>query len=194
MVAVNSTMLPLGTTVPDFTLRDAVSGRLISSTDLATGDPLLVLFICNHCPYVQHVKGEIGRIARDYGPKGVAMVAINANDIETHPQDGPVHMKALAEAEGWRFPFVLDETQEFAREFRAACTPDFFVFDGGGKLAYRGQLDDSRPKSQVPVTGKDLRAALEAVLAGGPVPEDQTPSIGCNIKWKKGNEPEYFGA
>lgn len=193
MVAVNSTMLPLGTEVPDFTLRDAVTGRMISPGDFASRDALLLMFICNHCPYVQHVKGEIGRIARAYRPRGVAIVAINANDIEAYPQDGPEHMKALAEAEGWEFPYVLDETQEVAKAFRAACTPDFFLFNADRQLVYRGRLDDSRPKTDTPVTGRDLRAALDAVLAGRPVPDDQVPSIGCNIKWKKGNEPEYFG-
>ena len=193
MVAVNSTMLPLGTAVPDFTLRDAVTGRLVSPSDFANRDALLLMFICNHCPYVQHVKDEIGRIAREYRPRGVACIAVNANDIEAYPQDGPVHMKAMAEAERWAFPYVLDETQEVAKRVRAACTPDFYLFDADRNLAYRGRLDDSRPSSGTPVTGRDLRAALDAVLAGDAAPADQTPSMGCNIKWKEGNEPDYFG-
>ena len=195
MVAVNSTMLPLGTELPDFTLRDAVTGRPVTPRrDFANRDALLVMFICNHCPYVKHVLPEITRLGEDYLDRGVAIVAVNSNDIESYPQDGPEHMKQLAEAEDWHFPFLLDEDQEVAKVFKAACTPDFYLFDGDQKLVYRGQLDDSRPKSDAPVTGRDLRAALDAVLAGEPVPEDQTPSMGCNIKWKKGNEPEYFGA
>jgi thiol-disulfide isomerase/thioredoxin len=152
------------------------------------------MFICNHCPYVQHVKGEIGRIAAEYRPKGVGIVAINSNDITAYPDDSPENMKRLAESEGWTFPFLFDETQEVAKAFRAACTPEFYLFGPDRKLVYRGQLDDSRPRNNVPVTGRDLRAALDAVLSGRPVPEEQTPSVGCNIKWRKGNEPEYFKA
>lgn len=191
MVAVPSTMLPLGTRVPDFSLVNAVDGRKVSPADFRDRQALLVMFICNHCPYVKHVMKEIGRVAAHYRPKGVGIVAINSNDIQSHPDDAPQHMKALAQAEGWTFPFLFDEPQEVARAFRAACTPDFFVFDKERKLVYRGQLDDSRPKKDVPVTGRDLRAALDAVVSGKPVPADQTPSIGCNIKWKAGNEPEY---
>ena len=192
MVAVPSTMLPLGTRVPDFSLVNAVDGRKVSPADFRDRQALLVMFICNHCPYVQHVMKEIGRVAAAYRPKGVGIVAINSNDIQAYPDDAPQHMKALAQAEGWTFPFLFDESQEVARAFRAACTPDFFVFDRDRRLVYRGQLDDSRPKKDVPVTGRDLRAALDAVVSGKPVPADQTPSIGCNIKWKAGNEPEYF--
>lgn len=192
MVAVPSTMLPLGTRVPDFSLVNAVDGRKVSPADVRDRQALLVMFICNHCPYVKHVMKEIGRVAADYRPKGVGIVAINSNDIQSHPDDAPQHMKALAKAEGWTFPFLFDESQEVARAFRAACTPDFFVFDRDRRLVYRGQLDDSRPKKDVPVTGRDLRAALDAVVSGKPVPANQTPSIGCNIKWKAGNEPEYF--
>lgn len=193
MVAVPSTMLPLGTRVPDFTLPDAVSGNEVSPASSAGHRALLVMFICNHCPFVKHVKDELTRLGREYLPKRVAMLAINANDVERYPQAGPGPMKALAEAEGWSFPFLLDETQEVAKRFSAACTPDFFLFDRGHTLVYRGQLDDSRPGNDVPVTGKDLRAALDAVLEGKPVPEEQKPSIGCNIKWKAGNEPSWFG-
>ncbi len=182
-------MLPLGTALPELSLVDAASGRSVSADDLADRSALLVMFICNHCPFVKHVVGELGRLAEDYLPRGVGIVAINSNDVDAYPQDGPEHMRRLAEREGWEFPFLLDETQEVAKRFGAACTPDFFLFDADRRLAYRGQLDDSRPGSDRPVTGRDLRAALEAVLAGEPVPEDQKPSIGCNIKWRPGNEP-----
>jgi thiol-disulfide isomerase/thioredoxin len=152
------------------------------------------MFICNHCPYVQHVKGEIGRIAAEYQPKGVGIVAINSNDITAYPDDSPENMKRLAEGEGWTFPFLFDESQEVAKAFRAACTPEFYLFGPDRRLVYRGQLDDSRPKNGVPVTGRDLRAALDAVLSGRPVAEEQKPSVGCNIKWCRGNEPDYFKA
>ena len=192
MAETPSTMLPLGTPVPDFSLVDAVSGQTVSSSDFEDRDALLVMFICNHCPFVKHVVHELGRIGADYLPRGVGIVAINANDGERYPQDAPPRMKELAEAEGWEFPFLFDETQAVAHEFRAACTPDFFVFDSEGSLAYRGQLDDSRPGTAIPVTGEDLRAALDAVLAGKPAPTEQKPSVGCNIKWAPGNEPDYF--
>jgi peroxiredoxin len=185
-------MLPLGTKVPPFTLVNAVDGTKVSPADFRDRKALLVMFICNHCPYVKHVIQEIGRVAADYQPRGLGVIAINANDVTAHPDDAPEHMQALARSEGWAFPFVFDETQEVARAFRAACTPDFFVFDRDRRLVYRGQLDDSRPQKDVPVTGRDLRAALDAVVGGKPVPAGQTPSIGCNIKWKAGNEPEYF--
>jgi len=191
-MAVPSTMLPLGTTLPPFTLPDAVTGRDVSSDDYADAAALLVMFICNHCPYVQHVLKELGRVARDYADDGLAVVAVNANDLEAYPQDGPAEMKRLAETEGWRFPFLMDETQAVAKAYRAACTPDFFLFDRGRRLVYRGQLDGSRPSNDVPVTGGDLRAAIEATLAATPVAEEQIPSIGCNIKWTQGNEPDYF--
>jgi len=192
MVETPSTMLPLGTALPDFSLVDAVSGSSVSADDLADRSALLVMFICNHCPFVKHVVGELGRLAEDYLPGGVGIVAINSNDVDAYPQDGPEHMRRLVEREGWEFPFLLDETQEVAKRFGAACTPDFFLFDADRRLAYRGQLDDSRPGSDRPVTGRDLRAALEAVLAGEPVPDDQKPSIGCNIKWRPGNEPTFY--
>lgn len=193
MVATPSAMLPLGTTVPDFALPSAVHHRTVSLKDFQDKAALLVMFICNHCPFVKHVKQELGRVARDYEPQGVGVVAISSNDIASHPDDAPEQMKRVAQEEGWTFPYLFDETQEVAKAFRAACTPDFYVFDRHRKLVYRGQLDDSRPGNDVPVTGRDLRAALDAVLAGRPVPAEQTPSLGCNIKWKKGNEPPYFG-
>jgi thiol-disulfide isomerase/thioredoxin len=151
------------------------------------------MFICNHCPFVKHVVDELGRVANDYAPKGVSVIAINSNDVSKYPDDAPDQMKKLASAKKWRFPFIFDDTQEVAKNFKAACTPDFFLFDAAGKLAYRGQLDDSRPGSKAPVTGKDLRAALDAVVSGKPASAEQRPSIGCNIKWKPGNEPPYFG-
>lgn len=189
MAAISSTMLPLGTRAPDFSLRNAVDARPVSLKDLEGKPALLVMFLCNHCPYVQHVRPELGRIAADYLPKGVAIVAINSNDVRAYPQDGPEHMRAMALEDGWEFPFLYDETQEVAKAYRAACTPDFFLFDKARKLVYRGQLDDSRPGKATPLTGRDLRAALDAVLAGKPVPSDQKASVGCGIKWKPGNEP-----
>jgi peroxiredoxin len=187
-----STMLPLGTPCPDFSLPDP-AGRIVARDDFAGAPALLVAFLCNHCPYVKHVRHEIARIGREYGERGVAMVAISANDAERYPQDAPVAMAEEAETAGYVFPYLFDETQEVAKSFRAACTPEFYLFDGERRLAYRGQLDDSRPGSDRPVTGADLRAALEAVLAGGAPDGDQQPGIGCNIKWKPGNEPPYFG-
>jgi thiol-disulfide isomerase/thioredoxin len=185
-------MLPLGTPVPAFALPDAVTGRTVASAEFAGAPALLVMFVCNHCPYVQHVLPELGRVAHDYAADGLAVVAINANDVAAYPQDAPPAMKRLAEAEGWAFPFLMDEAQEVARAFRAACTPDFFLFNRGGRLVYRGQLDGSRPRNDVPVTGRDLRAAIEATLTGRPVTPEQTPSVGCNIKWRPGNEPDHF--
>jgi len=155
---------------------------------------LLVMFICNHCPYVQHVRSELGRLAADFMPRGLGVVAINSNDVERYAEDSPDNMKKLAASEGWEFPYLHDEAQEIAKAYRAACTPDFFLFDAERRLVYRGQLDDSRPGNAIPVTGRDLRAAIEAVLDGRPGAEDQKPSIGCNIKWKPGNEPSYASA
>ena len=192
MAETPSTMLPLGTPVPAFRLEDAVTGRMVTESVAADREALLVMFICNHCPFVKHVLNEIGRVGSEYERRGVAVVAINSNDVRSYPQDGPDRMRELALREDWSFPFLLDGTQEVAKAFRAACTPDFFLFDGAGELVYRGQLDDSRPGNGRPVTGRDLRMALEAVLAGQPVPETQLPSIGCNIKWKRGNAPEYY--
>jgi peroxiredoxin len=193
MAETPSTMLPLGTKIPAFSLKDAVTGKTVTDRDAAGKKATLVMFICNHCPFVKHVMDELGRVTGDYIPKGVSVVAINANDVDKYPQDGPEHMKKLAASKGWRFPFLLDDTQKVAQAFTAACTPDFFLFGADGKLVYRGQLDDSRPGNQIPVTGKDLRAALDAVLAGKPPIKDQKASIGCNIKWRPGNEPSYFG-
>jgi peroxiredoxin len=187
-------MLPLGTRCPDFDLPSAVDGRQVRRDDLRDAPALLVMFLCNHCPYVIHVREGITALAHEYLDRGVVVVAINSNSEQTHPQDGPEHMKALAEGQGWRFPFLFDRTQQAARDFRAACTPDFFVFDREGRLAYRGQADDARPGKDVPVTGRDLRAALDAVLAGRAPDPDQRPSIGCNIKWHPGHAPEYSGA
>jgi len=187
-----STMLTLGTRVPAFSLQNAVDGRTVSPEDYADSSALLVMFICNHCPFVKHVIDGVTNLAADYLPRDVGIIAINSNDRVGYPQDAPEQMKRLAEELGWDFPFVFDETQEVAKAFRAACTPDFFLFDAAGNLAYRGELDESRPGNGIPVTGRDLRAAIDAVLAGEPVGEDQKASIGCNIKWRPGNEPSYF--
>lgn len=194
MVETASTMLELRTKVPEFSLPDAVNGENLGPMDFASAQALLVMFICNHCPFVKHVMDELTRIAADYQNRGVGVIAINSNSVETHPQDGPEHMKQLAEEKGWGFPFLFDASQAVAKQFRAACTPDLFVFGADHRLLYRGQLDDSRPGNDVPVTGADLRAALDAALEGRAIPEDeQKPSLGCNIKWKPGNAPEYFG-
>jgi peroxiredoxin len=185
-------MLALGTPIPSFSLPNAVDGRVVGPGDFADAPALLVMFICNHCPFVVHVRHELGRLERDYAVRGVAMVAINSNSASTHPHDGPDAMKKLAREQGWGFAFLFDETQAVAKAFRAACTPEFYVFDRDRKLVYRGQLDGSRPGNQVPVTGRDLRAALDAVLSSTPVAADQKPSVGCNIKWSPGNAPDYF--
>jgi len=191
MAATSSTMLALGTRAPDFSLRNAVDDTVVSLSSLHDKPAVLVMFLCNHCPFVIHVRDQITRIAAEYMPKGLGVVAINANAIETHPQDGPPEMRKLAQQLGWRFPFLFDETQEVAKAYRAACTPDFFLFDRDRKLVYRGQLDDSRPGNGVPVTGRDLRAAIDAVLAGSAVSEIQKPSVGCSIKWR-GDPPAYL--
>lgn len=193
MAETPSTMLALGTPMPGFSLTDAVTGDTVTNDTCAGDKATLVMFICNHCPFVIHVMDELTRLGRDYLEKGVGIVAINSNDTENYPQDGPGEMKKLAEREGWNFPFLFDAAQDVAKEFKAACTPDLFLFDSEGKLAYRGQLDDSRPGSSAPVTGEDLRRAVDSLLAGRPAPAEQKPSIGCNIKWKPGNEPPYFG-
>ena len=192
MVLTPSTMLALGTPAPEFSLPDAVSGKTITLGSFADRKALLVMFICRHCPYVQHIKEELSRLGRDYLPKGVGIVAISSNDAANYPDDAPAKLKEMARELGFNFPFCHDESQEAAKEYSAACTPDFFVFDAKRRLAYRGQLDDSRPGNGKPVTGRDLRAALDAVLAGKAAAADQKPSIGCNIKWKPGNEPAYF--
>ena len=193
MVATASTMLPLGTEIPDFALPNAVDGRKVSPANYRGAVGLVVMFVCNHCPYVRHVLPEITRIAREYLPKGVAFIAVNSNDVDAHPEDGTTHMAHLARQEAWIFPFVFDETQEVAQAFRAACTPDFYLFDEDHRLVYRGQLDDSRPNDGSMPTGSDLRRALNALLAGAAVTDGQRPSLGCNIKWKPGNAPPYFG-
>ena len=185
-------MLPLGTIAPDFRLQDTVSGKPVALADFADAPALLVAFICNHCPFVKHIRAGLAQIGRDYQARGVAVVAISSNDVGTHPQDGPAAMTKEARAAGYTFPYLHDETQAVAKAYRAACTPDFFIFDQSRRLAYRGQMDDSRPGSNLPVTGADLRAALDAVLADKAVSPKQKPSIGCNIKWKPGNEPDYF--
>jgi peroxiredoxin len=184
-------MLPLGTTLPTFSLTDAASGQTVTDQSYPQAQALLVMFICNHCPFVIHVRDELTRIAKEYAARGVQVIAINANSSKTHPQDGPEAMKGLARQLGWQFPFLFDESQGVARAFQAACTPDFYVFDRNKKLVYRGQLDDSRPGNAIDVTGKDLRAALGAALALEPPLSVQKPSIGCNIKWHPGNEPQY---
>ena len=197
MAVTPSQMLELGTPCPDFSLEDAVTGRTISrDAVLAEGGgakALLVMFVCNHCPYVIHVRETLTALVHGYMDRGLRAVAINSNSEKTHPQDGPPHMKALAEGLGWRFPFLFDRTQEVAQRFHAACTPDFFLFDAQGRLAYRGQMDDARPGRDVPVTGRDLRAAIDAVLDGRAPSTEQRPSIGCNIKWHPGSAPAYFG-
>jgi thiol-disulfide isomerase/thioredoxin len=181
-----SNMIPLGTPAPDFTLPEPATGKDVRLSDIPAGKATVVMFLCNHCPYVLYINPEIVRIVEAYAPQGVAFVGINSNDAETHPDDAPETMGAHAEAVGYTFPYLFDATQEVARQYDAACTPDFYIFDGERKLVYRGQLDESRPKrNPVPATGSDLRAALDAVLNGTPVAEVQRPSGGCNIKWKE---------
>jgi peroxiredoxin len=193
MVATPSTMLPLGTKAPSFRLPDT-DGRMVGVDDFAGAPGLLVVFICNHCPLVKHIRHDLARLAREYQAKGLAVVAINSNDVERYQDDSPQNMAREKREVGYTFPDLYDESQEIAKAYRAACTPDIYLFDAQQRLAYRGQLDDSRPSNGKPVTGKDLRAALDLVLAAKQVPaEGQTPSMGCNIKWKPGNEPEYFG-
>jgi peroxiredoxin len=187
-------MLELGTAAPDFSLPDVVSRETVSLNDFAAKKGLLVMFICRHCPFVKHVEQELAQIGIDYESKDFGIVAISANDPAESPDDTPESLKEMAEQLGFRFPFLHDESQETAKAYSAACTPDFFLFDRSRQLVYRGQLDDSRPDSGKPVTGKDLRAAIDAVLADQPVNPDQRASIGCNIKWKSGNEPAYFSS
>lgn len=188
-------MPALGMHAPDFALPDTTRvGHIVRLSDFAGSPGLLVMFICNHCPFVKHVRAELARLGRDYGSRGISIVAISSNDIVAHPDDDPEKMAAEANDAGYVFPYLFDETQQVAKAYSAACTPDFFLFDRGRRLVYRGQLDDSRPSKYmdgkvVPVTGQDLRGAMEAVLAGQPVAEPQWPSLGCNIKWKPGNEP-----
>lgn len=191
MVKTASTMLPLGTQAPDFALPD-VDGKTVQRSDFAEAQSLLVIFMCNHCPFVIHLRSALADFAREYQAKGLAIVGINSNDAANYPADSHEKMKAEAESAGYSFPYLYDETQETAKAYRAACTPDFFLFDSAGQLVYRGQFDDSRPGNDKPITGSDLRAACDATLAKQPIPEPQKASIGCNIKWKSGQEPDYF--
>jgi peroxiredoxin len=187
-----STMLDLATKAPDFSLPDVTTGKKVNLSDFSGKTALLVMFICRHCPYVQHIKEGLAKLGKDYASKDIAIVAISANDAQNYPDDAPDQLKAFARQEGFNFPFLYDESQAVAKAYTAACTPDFFLFDRNRKLVYRGQLDDSRPGSGKPVTGRELRVAIDALLVDRPVPPDQKPSIGCNIKWKPGNEPKYF--
>ncbi len=184
-------MLPLGTIAPDFRLPDT-HGRTVKLADFNGKPALLVIFLCNHCPYVKHIRAGLAQLARDYQPRGVGIVGINANDVVNYPADSPAKMAEEVKAAGYTFPYLYDESQAVSQAYRAACTPDIYLFDQARRLVYRGQFDASRPGNGIPVTGSDLRAALDAVLAGQPVSAAQTPSIGCNIKWKPGNEPKYF--
>ena len=185
-----STMLELGTSLPSFSLPD-FNGKTVSDADFK-GKALLVTFICKHCPFVRHIRPEFARFAKEYQAQGLQVVGIMSNSIEEFPEDGPEGMKQEAEEAGYTFPYLFDKDQKIAKAFKAACTPDFFLFDGNRRLVYRGQFDGSRPKNNVPITGSDLRAATDAVLGGQKPSEQQRPSMGCNIKWYPGNEPEYF--
>jgi peroxiredoxin len=191
MAETPSTMLPLGTKAPSFNLPDP-AGKKVSIEDFKDAPALLVAFICNHCPYVKHIRSRFAELAKEYQARGVGIVGINANDFDSYPDDRPEKMAQEIRQVGYTFPYVYDETQEVAKEYRAACTPDFYLFDRNRRLVYRGQFDDSRPGNNRPITGADLRAALDALLAGRPVPANQKPSLGCNIKWKRGNAPDYF--
>jgi peroxiredoxin len=191
MVRTPSTMLPLGSPAPDFQLPN-VDGRVVSYADAAGEKGTVVMFICNHCPFVKHVADQLATLGRDAMPRGIGVIAISSNDVSAHPADSPEQMVAEADERGYAFPYLYDETQEVAKAYQAACTPDFYLFDAEGRLVYRGQLDASRPGSEVPVTGSDLRGAIDRLLAGRPPAAEQIPSLGCNIKWKAGNEPAYF--
>jgi peroxiredoxin len=192
MARTPSTMLPLGTSAPDFSL-PGTDGRTYSRKD-AEGRPLLVMFLSNHCPFVKHIRAELARLGRDYQARGVFVVGINSNDAAAYPDDSPEKMKEEAAAAGYTFPYLFDETQAVAKAYEAACTPDFYLFSQDHRLVYRGQLDGARPGNEVPVSGAELRAALDALLAGRPVPGEQRPSLGCNIKWKPGGNPPYWPA
>ena len=193
MALTPSTMLPLGTNAPDFSLPDAITGQTVSLSDYADASALLVMFICNHCPYVIHIREDFGPLAKEYGEQGLMVVAINANDIQNYPQDAPPKMKSLAQSLDWPFAFLMDEDQSVAKAYQAACTPDFFLFDAHKQLVYRGQWDDSSPGNTQPVDGQDIRQAIEATLKGEACSSQQTPAMGCNIKWKAGNAPPYWG-
>jgi peroxiredoxin len=190
MALTSSTMLPLGTQAPNFRLPDTDSNP-VALEDFPGASATLVVFLCNHCPYVKHVRHEFARLAKEYQQKGVAVIGINSNDVANYPEDRPELMAREKVETGYTFPYLYDETQEVAKAYKAACTPDFYVFDKTRKLAYRGQLDGSRPGNAIPVSGQDLRSALDAVLDGKPAAAEQRPSMGCNIKWKRGNEPDY---
>jgi peroxiredoxin len=190
MAATNSTMLPLGTVAPDFRLPDH-GGKMVGISDFKDAKALLVVFMCNHCPFVKHIRNGLAQLAKDYAPRGAAVVGISSNDVANYPADSPAKMAEEARAAGYIFPYLYDESQTVAKSYRAACTPDLFLFDKDRKLVYRGQFDDSRPGNGKPVTGADVRAAFDAILAAKPVTSNQKPSIGCNIKWKPGNEPDY---
>lgn len=191
MARTPSTMLALGTSAPDFSLPEPATGKTVALKDFQ-GQPLLVAFICNHCPYVLHIQTEFARMAAEYQVKGIAVVAINANDVANYPDDSPEKMRQQVKDVPYTFPYLFDESQQVAKAYQAACTPDFFLFDAKHQLYYRGQFDDARPRNDAPVTGKDMRAALDSLLAGLSTPENQVASLGCNIKWKAGNEPGYF--
>ena len=191
MAAVESTMLELGTAAPDFSLPDVLSGKTISLSSFASSKGLLVMFLCPHCPYVKHVQSTLAAVLKEYAGAPLGIVAIGSIDAVQFPEDGPDGLRGQAKELGFDFPYCYDESQAAAQAYRAACTPDFFLFDDARKLAYRGQMDGARPRNDTPVTGSDLRAALDAVLAGRPVDPVQRPSLGCNIKWKKGNQPAY---
>ena len=193
MARTESTMLDLGTKAPSFALPDVVSGETISLDSFAAKTALLVIFLCEHCPFVKHIQEELTRLGCDYANTNLGILAISSNDVEKYPDDSPENLKKMAITLDFKFNLCYDESQEVAKAYTAACTPDFFLFDSQRILVYRGQLDDSRPSNGVPVTGKDLRAAIDKVLSGQPVPTDQKPSLGCNIKWKLGNEPPYYG-
>lgn len=192
MALTASTQLVLGTKAPDFSLPDTTTGKQISLADFAGAKGLLILFICNHCPYVKLIQTELSALGKEYMLKGIAVVAISANDVSTHPDDGPEQMKKEAKRLAYPFPYLYDETQEVAKAYQAACTPDIYLFDAQFQLVYHGQLDDARPNTTIPVNGADLRQALDALLSGKPVNPVQKASMGCNIKWKAGNEPDYF--
>lgn len=193
MVLTYSTMLSLGTKAPEFDLKDVVTGKNVSNSTFANKKLLLVMFMCKHCPYVVHIENELAKFSADYSSKDIGIVGISSNDAENYQEDSPEKLKEYAERLNFKFPLLFDETQEVAKRYTAACTPDFFLFDKDRKLVYRGQFDDSRRGNSEPIDGKDLRAAIDAALADKPIPEDQKPSTGCNIKWKQGNEPPYFG-
>ncbi len=187
----STSLLPPGSTAPDFSLPD-VYGPTVNLESFPTSNALLVIFMCNHCPYVKHVEAQISQIARDYQTKGVAVVGISANDADAYPDDSPEHLREQADRLDFTFPYLYDRTQEVAKAYKAACTPDFYLFDQGRRLVYHGQLDESRPGNDIPVTGRDVRRAIDALLGGKPISPDQKASMGCNIKWKPGNEPDYF--